>query len=93
MCLIDKCTLEFKKIEIWKSSNGVNIKSLISLDKEIWFLGISCIRKLSVEADHDWGDFPDETITKIMVHLLNLTMHKVITWVLKRVFACCVRKE
>lgn len=35
--------------------------SLISLDKEIWFLGISCIRKLSVEAD--WGDFPDETIT------------------------------
>lgn len=76
MCLIDKCTPEFKKIEIWKSSNGVNIKSLISLDKEIWFLGISCIGKLSVEADHDWGDFPDETITKIGVLHFNDAKYK-----------------
>lgn len=45
---------------------------MISLDKEIWFLGISCIRKLSVEADHDWGDFPDETILQKSVCYISM---------------------
>lgn len=83
-------------------------KLLLSLDKEIWILGNSCIRKLIVEAD--CGDFPDETFEKICVlHfndakyklqwtsswfiIWNLTMHKVIIWVLKRISTCCVRKE
>lgn len=76
MCFIDKCILEFKKIEIWKSLNGVNIKSLIFLDKEIWFLGILCIRKLSVEVDYDWGDFLDEIIIKIGVLYFNDVKYK-----------------
>lgn len=74
MCFIDKCILEFKKIEIWKSLNGVNIISLIFLDKEIWFLEILCIRKLSVEVD--WGDFLDEIIIKIGVLYFNDVKYK-----------------